>query len=130
MGIGGSSMSSLAQIALRRGYTVSGSDMQSGKTLEQLSALGISIHVGQIAENIDLEQPDAVIMTDAIAPENPERKRAEELQIPVFRRAEFLGEILDGYNTTVGIAGTHGKTTTSSMITALLLSAKKDPAAI
>ncbi|MBQ1965107.1 MAG: UDP-N-acetylmuramate--L-alanine ligase [Clostridia bacterium] len=130
MGIGGSSMSSLAQIALRRGYTVSGSDMQSGKTLEQLSALGISIHVGQIAENIDSEQPDAVIMTDAIAPENPERKRAEELQIPVFRRAEFLGEILDGYNTTVGIAGTHGKTTTSSMITALLLSAKKDPSAI
>ena len=130
MGIGGSSMSSLAQIALRRGYTVSGSDMQSGKTLDQLSALGISVRVGQIAENIDLEQPDAVIMTDAIAPENPERKRAEELQIPVFRRAEFLGEILDGYNTTVGIAGTHGKTTTSSMITALLLSAKKDPAAI
>ena len=130
MGIGGSSMSSLAQIALRRGYTVSGSDMQSGKTTGQLSDLGISVSIGQIAENIDREQPDAVIMTDAISPVNPERVRAEELNLPVYRRAEFLGEILDGYKTTVGVAGTHGKTTTSSMITALFLSAGKDPAAI
>lgn len=130
MGIGGSSMSSLAQIALRRGYTVSGSDMQTSKATEQLQALGISVHIGQVADNIDQEKPDAVIMTDAISPTNPERLRTEELQIPLYRRAEFLGEILDGYNTTVGIAGTHGKTTTSSMVTALFLSAKKDPSAI
>lgn len=130
MGIGGSSMSSLAQIAQRRGYTVSGSDMQTSKTTEELTALGISVNIGQVAENIDKESPDAVIMTDAISPENPERKRAEELGIPVYRRAEFLGKILDGYDTTVGIAGTHGKTTTSSMITALFLSANRDPAAI
>ena len=130
MGIGGSSMSSLAQIAKRRGYTVSGSDMQTSKATEQLQNLGISVHIGQIADNIDQEKPDAVIMTDAIAPTNPERLRTEELQIPLYRRAEFLGEILDGYKTTVGIAGTHGKTTTSSMVTALFLSAKKDPSAI
>lgn len=130
MGIGGSSMSSLAQIALHRGYTVSGSDMQSNKGTEQLKTLGISVSIGQAADNIDKESPDAVIMTDAIAPTNPERVRAEELQIPVYRRAEFLGEILDGYNTTVGIAGTHGKTTTSSMVTAMFLSAGKDPSAI
>ncbi len=130
MGIGGSSMSSLAQIALRRGYTVSGSDMQSSKATEQLKALGISVRIGQVSENIDQESPDAVIMTDAISPENPERLRAEQRCIPLYRRAEFLGEILDGYDTTVGIAGTHGKTTTSSMVTALLLSAGKDPAAI
>lgn len=130
MGIGGSSMSSLAQIAQRRGYTVSGSDMQTSKTTEELTALGISVNIGQVAENIDKESPDAVIMTDAISPENPERKRAEELGIPVYRRAEFLGKILDGYDTTIGIAGTHGKTTTSSMITALFLSANRDPAAI
>ncbi len=130
MGIGGSSMSSLAQIALRRGYTVSGSDMQSSKATEQLQALGISVRIGQTADNIDAETPDTVIMTDAISPTNPERVRAEELNIPVYRRAEFLGQILDGYKTTVGIAGTHGKTTTSSMVTALFLSAKKDPAAI
>ncbi len=130
LGIGGSSMSSLAQIALQRGYTVSGSDMQSGKATRQLEDLGIAVSIGQVADNIDTHRPDAVIMTDAIAPTNPERLRAEALGIPVFRRAEFLGEILDGYKTTVGVAGTHGKTTTSSMITALLLSAKKDPAAI
>lgn len=130
MGIGGSSMSSLAQIAKRRGYTVSGSDMQSSKTTEELTVCGISVHIGQTEKNIDTEQPDAVIMTDAISEENPERKRAETLGIPVYRRAEFLGQILDGYRTTVGIAGTHGKTTTSSMITALFLNAKKDPSAI
>ena len=130
MGIGGSSMSSLAQIALRRGYTVSGSDMQVSKATEQLTALGISVSIGQLACNIDKESPDAVIMTDAISPENPERKRAEELGIPVYRRAEFLGQILDGYHKTVGVAGTHGKTTTSSMITAMFLTAQKDPSAI
>lgn len=130
MGIGGSSMSSLAQIALRRGYTVSGSDMQDSATAEQLRALGICVHVGQVAENIDADLPDAVIMTDAIAETNPELLRAKQRGIPVFRRAEFLGRILDGYERTVGVAGTHGKTTTSSMITAMLLSANKDPSAI
>lgn len=130
MGIGGSSMSSLAQIALRRNYTVSGSDMQSGKATAQLEKLGIPVHIGQVAENIDAEKPDAVIMTDAIAPTNAELMRAEELKIPVYRRAEFLGEILDGYQKTVGVAGTHGKTTTSSMVTALFLKANRDPAAI
>lgn len=130
MGIGGSSVSSLAQIALRRGYTVSGSDMQESATIDKLRFLGISIRIGQVAENIDEESPDAVIMTDAISPDNPELKRAQELAIPVFRRAEFLGKILDGYRTTIGIAGTHGKTTTSSMITAILLTANADPSAI
>lgn len=130
MGIGGSSMSSLAQIALRRGYTVSGSDMQESEATRSLQALGISVNVGQKAENIDRENPDLVVMTDAIAPTNPELCRAEELGIPVYRRAEFLGQILDGYKKTVGVAGTHGKTTTSSMITAMFLTAKKDPSAI
>ncbi len=130
MGIGGSSMSSLAQIAARRNYTVSGSDMQESKMTEHLRELGISVTVGQKAENIDTFAPDAVIMTDAISPVNPERMRAEELGLPVFRRAEFLGEILDGYEKTVAIAGTHGKTTTSSMITAMFYTAKKDPSAI
>ena len=70
MGIGGSSVSSLAQIALRRGYTVSGSDMQESATIDKLRFLGISIRIGQVAENIDEESPDAVIMTDAISPDN------------------------------------------------------------
>jgi len=130
MGIGGSSMSSLAQIAQRRGYTVSGSDMQESKATRQLTDLGISVSIGQKAENVDRYMPDAVIMTDAIAPTNPELCRAEALGIPVYRRAEFLGQLLDGYQKTVGVAGTHGKTTTSSMITAMLYTAKKDPSAI
>lgn len=130
MGIGGSSMSSLAQIALRRGYTVSGSDMQESEATRSLQALGISVNVGQKAENVDRENPDLVVMTDAIAPTNPELCRAAEKGIPVYRRAEFLGQILDGYQKTVGVAGTHGKTTTSSMITAMFLTAKKDPSAI
>ena len=130
MGIGGSSVSSLAQIALRRGYTVSGSDMQESATIDKLRFFGISVRIGQVAENIDAEAPDAVIMTDASSPNNPELMRAQELKIPVFRRAEFLGQILDGYRTTIGVAGTHGKTTTSSMITAILLTANADPSAI
>ncbi len=130
MGIGGSSMSSLAQIAARRNYTVSGSDMQESKMTEHLRDLGIAVAVGQKAENIDTFAPDAVIMTDAISPVNPELVRAEELGLPIFRRAEFLGEILDGYEKTVAIAGTHGKTTTSSMITAMFYTAEKDPSAI
>ena len=91
MGIGGSSMSSLAQIALRRGYAVSGSDMQSGEMTDRLAALGISVRIGQKAENIDAEAPDMVVMTDAISETNPELLRAKERNIPVFRRAEFLG---------------------------------------
>lgn len=130
MGIGGSSMSSLAQIALRRGYIVSGSDMQESEATRALQAIGISVNVGQKAENIDKENPDLVVMTDAIAPTNPELCRAAGKGIPVYRRAEFLGQILDGYQKTVGVAGTHGKTTTSSMITAMFLTAKKDPSAI
>ncbi len=130
MGIGGSSVSSLAQIAMRRNYTVSGSDMQASKMTDHLKELGIRVFLGQVAENIDTCRPDAVIMTDAISPTNPELMRAEELGIPVYRRAEFLGEILDGYQKTAAIAGTHGKTTTSSMITAMFYTAEKDPSAI
>ena len=130
MGIGGSSMSSLAEIALRRGYAAAGSDMQESAVTDRLKGLGIPVHIGQTAKNIDAENPDLVVMTDAIAPTNPELLRAKERGIPVFRRAEFLGHLLDGYKTAVGVAGTHGKTTTTSMITSVFLTAGKDPSAI
>lgn len=130
MGVCGSSMSSLAQIALRRGYQVSGSDMQSSETAKQLEQAGVRVRIGQKPENIDEFLPDLVVMTDAISPENPELLRANELRIPVYRRAAFLGWILDGFEQTIGVAGTHGKTTTTSMITAIFCQAKTDPSAI
>ncbi len=130
MGIGGSSMSSLAQIARHRGYNVAGSDMQESDATRELARQGIRIYLGQTAENIDSEQPELIVRTDAIANCNPELLRAKEVGIPVFRRAEFLGWLLDSYPQTVGVAGTHGKTTTTSMITSVFLSAGKNPDAI
>ena len=130
IGIGGSSMSSLAEIMFRRGYRVSGSDMQESHYTERLSSLGISCHIGQKAQNIYDETPDVIIKTDAIADTNPEIKAAAEKNIPVFRRAVLLGEILNGYKKTIGIAGTHGKTTTSSMVTSILTEGVENPSAI
>lgn len=130
IGIGGSSMSSLAEIMNKRGFKVSGSDMQKSHYTEHLSELGINCHIGQKAENIYNENPDIIIKTDAISDKNPEIIAAKEKDIPVFRRAELLGKILDGYKKTIGIAGTHGKTTTSSMVTSILLEGTRKPSAI
>lgn len=130
IGIGGSSMSSLAEIMLDRGFAVAGSDMQKSHYTDRLSSLGISCHIGQKAENVYKEAPDVIIKTDAISDTNPEIKAANEKKIPVYRRACLLGEILDGYKKTIGVAGTHGKTTTSSMITSILMEGTENPSAI
>lgn len=130
LGIGGSSMSSLALIMRQRGHEVSGSDMQKSYTTDMLTQKGLTVYIGHDPSHIDLARPDAVIRTDAVAEDNPEVLRAGELGIPVFRRAELLGYILDGYRNTVGVAGTHGKTTTTSLITSVFLTAEKDPSAI
>ena len=129
-GIGGSSMSSLAKILKLRGKDVCGSDMQSSAATDSLTENGIRVKIGQKAENISGEHPDAVVKTDAVSDENPEIKAAKELGIPVFRRAELLGALLDGYKKTVGVAGTHGKTTTSSMITSVFMESGLDFSAI
>lgn len=130
IGIGGSSMSSLAEIMHRRGYDVSGSDMQPSHYVEHLEKVGVKCYIGQKKENVLAENPDVIIKTDAIADTNPEIAAAAEKNIPVFRRAVLLGYILDGYKTTVGVAGTHGKTTTSSMITSIMTEAVAEPSAI
>lgn len=130
IGIGGSSMSSLAEILMHRGYTVSGSDMQSSAMTDKLSADGIKVYVGHSAENVAQQQPDIIVRTDAIALTNPEVVYAQAHSIPVYRRAELLGTLLDGYEMTVGVAGTHGKTTTSSMITSVFLEKHPDVSAI
>ena len=130
MGIGGSSMCSLAEIMKNRGFSVCGSDMQQSHTTDRLLSLGIPVHIGHSPKNVTAEMPDIIVKTDAVAETNPEVVEAKRLGIPVYRRAELLGDILDGYKTTIGVAGTNGKTTTTSMITSILLSAKKDPSAI
>lgn len=130
IGIGGSSMSSLAEIMKNKGFLVSGSDMQESHTIEKLQEKGIVCKIGHNKENIKQETPDIVIKTDAIFETNPEIVYAKENNIPIYRRAELLGYILDGYEKSIGIAGTHGKTTTTSMITSIFIEAKKDPSAL
>ena len=130
IGIGGSSMSSLAQILKLRGYEVQGSDMQQSHASDELVKAGIEVHIGHSAANVEAFAPDAVIKTDAIMADNPELVYAQQHGIPVYRRCELLGSILDGYKRTIGVAGTHGKTTTTSMITSVFLSAGRDVSAI
>ncbi|PWM45857.1 MAG: UDP-N-acetylmuramate--L-alanine ligase [Clostridiales bacterium] len=130
IGIGGSSMSSLAQIMQKRDFIVAGSDMQQSHASDNLIEKGITVFIGHKEENIKDFAPEIVIKTDAILPTNPELLYAEESNIPVYRRAELLGNLLDGYKKTIGVAGTHGKTTTSSMITSIFLDAQKNPSAI
>jgi len=123
-------MSSLALIMKSRGHIVCGSDMQQSYTSDMLISKGITVYIGHDAVNIDSAMPSVVIKTDAIADDNPELQRAMKLKIPVCRRAELLGYILDGYKKTIGVAGTHGKTTTSSLLTSIFLAAGTDPSAI
>lgn len=123
-------MSGLACLLQSRGILVAGSDMQESYTSKMLTDRGITVYFGHHAENIENFMPEAVVKTDAIADNNPELLKAKELGIPVFRRAELLGAILDGFERTVGVAGTHGKTTTTSMITAINIACNVDPSAL
>ena len=129
-GIGGSSMSSLAEILFNRGYSVSGSDMQSSATTAHLESLGIKVYIGHSEDNVKNENPQVIIRTDAVSESNSEIAYALQAGIPVHRRAELLGMILDGYDFPVGIAGTHGKTTTSGMIASILAASGFDYSAI
>ncbi len=126
IGIGGISMSGLAQIVLKEGFRVSGSDMKRTELTEQLSALGADIHYPQQAENItpDIE---LIVYTAAIHQDNPEFVAAKASGVPMLTRAEFLGQLMRNYARSVAVAGTHGKTTTTSMITHILLAAGADP---
>lgn len=118
-------MSGLAEILMNEGFKVSGSDMKQSELTDTLKAKGAKIEIGQRAENI--KEPDLVVYTAAIHPDNPEYAAAVSKNIPMLSRAELLGEIMANYTEAVNIAGTHGKTTTTSMITDMVLEAKKDP---
>lgn len=126
IGIGGISMSGLAEILLDEGFTISGSDARKSDLTEHLEARGVSVYYGQRAGNIK-DGVQAVVYTAAVHADNPEFIAAQEKQIPMMTRAELLGQIMKNYKHALNIAGTHGKTTTTSMVTEILLAADADP---
>ncbi len=124
-GIGGVSMSPLAEVLLGMGLKVQGSDMNDGPAVAHLRALGIPVAIGHAADN--LGECDFVIRTAAIHNDNPEISGAVTRGIPVFERAQAWGAIMRGYKNALCISGTHGKTTTTSMATHIFMAAQKDP---
>lgn len=125
-GIGGISMSALAEIMLSRGFTVTGSDMKESQITDHLESLGAKIFYKQSADNISADI-DVLIYTAAVKQDNPELTKAKELGIPLLTRAEFLGQIMLNYPMAIGVSGTHGKTTTTSMLSQIMLEANTDP---
>ena len=126
IGIGGISMSGLAEVLLDAGFRVSGSDTKESELTKRLSEKGAEITIGQKAENIRLPL-DCIVYTAAIRPDNPEFVSAVESQVPMLTRAQLLGQIMRNYKTPIAVAGTHGKTTTTSMLAQVFLSAGLDP---
>lgn len=126
IGIGGISMSGLAEILLDAGFPVSGSDAKASPLTQILAERGARIHIGQTAANI-MPDIDLVVYTAAIHPDNAEFAAAKKTGLPMLSRAELLGQIMRNYKTPVAVSGTHGKTTTTSMISEILLLADTDP---
>ena len=126
IGIGGISMSGLAEILLEEGFTISGSDAKQSALTDSLAQKGATIYIGQKASNLSI-RPALVVYTAAIRKDNEEFKAAVDAGIPMLSRAELLGQIMRNYDTPIAVSGTHGKTTTTSMISQILLVAKADP---
>ncbi|MDP6174786.1 MAG: UDP-N-acetylmuramate--L-alanine ligase, partial [Rhodospirillales bacterium] len=127
VGIGGIGMSGIAEILHSQGYSVQGSDVTGGANVKRLRALGIPIELGHAAAN--LGSSGVVVISSAIKPDNPEVEAARRLLLPVVRRAEMLGELMR-LKWSIAIGGTHGKTTTTSLIAAVLDGAGLDPTVI
>ena len=128
IGIGGVGMSALAQMDLARGAQVSGSDSNPGPLAERLRTLGALVFANHSADHIRCVNPDLVVYTDAVTDENPELAEAKRARIPVFRRAEYLGRRMEEFaGIRIGVAGTHGKTTTTAMLGDILVYAQHDP---
>jgi len=126
IGIGGISMSGLAQILIEAGFTVSGSDTKKSPLTQHLVSMGAKITYPQMASSIT-DSINLVVYTAAIAHDNPEFTAAVEKKLPLMTRADLLGQIMKNYKMPIAISGTHGKTTTTSMISEVLLAANADP---
>ena len=124
VGIGGAGMSGIAEVLLNLGYSVSGSDMNRSAVLERLESLGAKVHVGHQAEHV--EDADCVVVSTAVRADNPEVRRARARRVPVVPRALMLAELMK-LKQGVAIAGTHGKTTTTSLVASILAKAGLDP---
>ena len=124
-GIGGVSMAPLAEVLHGAGMVITGSDMRESAAVEHLRSLGITVHIGHRAEN--LGQAELVIRTAAVHDDNPEIAAAHAAGVPVFERAQAWGAIMRGYKHALCISGTHGKTTTTSMCTHIIMAAGLDP---
>jgi len=125
VGIGGISMSGLAEILLDQGYRISGSDLKASNVTDKLRKLGITINFNHCEDNIT--NPDLIVYTVAVKDSNPEMIKAKRLGIPIIDRAALLGEIMKSYPYSIAISGTHGKTTTTSMISTIMLEAELNP---
>jgi len=126
IGIGGISMSGLAEILLKEHFTISGSDAKESALTKHLENMGATVFYPQKASNI-IDGIDVVVYTAAIHDDNPEYAEAKRQNLPMLSRAELLGQLMTNYETSIAISGTHGKTTTTSMLSHILLEAETDP---
>ncbi|MGE4504217.1 MAG: UDP-N-acetylmuramate--L-alanine ligase [Desulfovibrionaceae bacterium] len=127
VGIGGSGMSGIAEVLLTMGFTVTGSDLAAGATVKRLEKLGALVFIGHGADNVT--EADVLVKSTAISEENPELVRARELGIPVIPRAEMLAELMR-LQSGIAVAGTHGKTTTTSLLATIFTEAGMDPTVV
>src|SRR5918993_969297 len=125
VGIGGIGMSGIAEVLLNSGYAVSGSDLHDSEAIRRLRNLGAQIFLGHEEENLSAS-PSVVVISTAVKYSNPEVLEARRRQIPVIQRAEMLAELMR-MKYGVAVAGSHGKTTTTSMVAAVLSAARLDP---
>lgn len=125
IGIGGVSMSGLAQILQNLGYKVSGSDMKESNNTKKLSDSGIKVYIGH--NSLNLKGTDVVVFTAAVKGDNPEMIEAKKSNLHIVERSTLLGQLMKKYKYSLGIAGTHGKTTTTSMVSLMFLEANLDP---
>lgn len=126
IGIGGISMSGLAELLHTMGFRVSGSDSKKSKITQHLEALGITILYGQRSSNITSDL-NLVVYTSAVKEDNPEYQAVIQRSIPIMDRAELVGQVMLNYSNSIAVSGTHGKTTTTSMLSLILLEANLDP---
>ena len=126
IGIGGISMSGLAEILMTAGFSVSGSDAHESELTRHLEKQGARLYYGQRKDNIG-DNLDLVVYTAAIHEDNPEYAEVVKRGIPMLSRAELLGQVMRNYKNSIAVSGTHGKTTTTSMISEILLAAEADP---